>query len=406
VTTYKPARAVTYRYDFRWRGRRYEGSTGQLTPADAALVEADIKKRVRQQEWGIAPFDRTRTPTFTEWAGHALVHQRTRLTRPDLYERTLRMVLGFFGTTPTKGEPVEDAPYHDLRLADPILDAEWLGRFEDWMTSRGLSGSTKNSYRSALSGLYRLAMRPAWRKKTHVTSNPCVGIERDAGRSRTTTISVAQLRAWMEAAPVHVKLALAIAALAPKLRLASILRLRWDKHVTSDLTYITNDQHKTIRTTDQPQVIPIDPQLRAILLPFKQAAKRARKPYVVLFRDQPVSSIRKALATAAGAAGLEYGMAGVTFHTMRHSMATLLAELGVPEKQRQAVMGHLDLSTTQKYTHLRPDHEKAPLAVLSAAVPIQDLVPETVPGRPSKTRRKGQRSKAKKKRGAEQGNER
>jgi hypothetical protein len=177
VTTFKHPRGKTWRYDFHWRGVRHTGTTDQLTKDDADLVEGDIKKRLRQNAWGIAPFDRLSTPAFTEFAGHYLAAQKRRVTRPDLVERTLRLVLGFFGARPV-AKPVDGAPYHDLRMADPILDPDWLERFDQWMESRGVSGSTKNSYHSALGGMYKLAMRPTWRKKTSITSNPVAGVER------------------------------------------------------------------------------------------------------------------------------------------------------------------------------------------------------------------------------------
>ncbi|HYE86532.1 MAG TPA: hypothetical protein VEA16_09270, partial [Vicinamibacterales bacterium] len=89
MTVFKHPQGKTWRYDFWWKGRRYTGSTDQLTKEDAELVEAEIKKRIRQQAWGIEPFDRLRTPSFTDWAAHFYLHQRKRLTRPDILERTL-----------------------------------------------------------------------------------------------------------------------------------------------------------------------------------------------------------------------------------------------------------------------------------------------------------------------------
>ena len=47
----------------------------------------------------------------------------------------------------------------------------------------------------------------------------------------------------------------------------------------------------------------------------------------------------------------------MTFHTLRHTAASMLAELGEPEAIRKEVMGHRNIATTQKYTHLRPMHE-------------------------------------------------
>ena len=72
------------------------------------------------------------------------------------------------------------------------------------------------------------------------------------------------------------------------------------------------------------------------------------------YRQRPVTTIRGGLQQAARRAGLPYGRAlgGITFHTLRHTAASLLAELGEPEAIRKEVMGHRNIATTQRYTHL------------------------------------------------------
>jgi hypothetical protein len=135
-------------------------------------------------------------------------------------------------------------------------------------------------------------------------------------------------------------------------------------------------QHKTAVKTRRPLVVPISDQLRAVL---KDAQQRAPGRYVVSFRGKPVKSIRGGLQAAAKAAGVPYGRAlenGITFHTLRHTAATILAELDVSEAKRRSAMGHRHLATTQKYTHLRPMHEVPTFEALSAALPIADLVME------------------------------
>jgi len=105
-------------------------------------------------------------------------------------------------------------------------------------------------------------------------------------------------------------------------------------------------------------------------------ARQRTHAYVVEYRQRPVKSIHGGLKLAAERAGLPFGRAfdGATFHTLRHTAASLLAELGEPEAIRKEVMGHRDIATTQRYTHLRPVHEIPAHERLADAVPIADLV--------------------------------
>jgi integrase len=146
-----------------------------------------------------------------------------------------------------------------------------------------------------------------------------------------------------------------------------------------DWTRITVTDHKTDTTTALPIVQMIVDQLRAVLI---EARRRNPGRYVVAYRGQRVRKIHAGVRSAALRAGLVYGRDrtdGVTFHTIRHAMATLFATLkpaGKPlsEAQRAALVGHADLGTTQDYTHLNPVHELEPLEVLSAQLPLVEHV--------------------------------
>lgn len=390
MTVYRPPDRRTYRYDFEFHGRRYLGTTGHRTKKEASAYEARFKEQLRARAAGrfdlpLAPGE---SPHFSDWAEEYFKYAEKHVDKPERIADLIRVVMRFWGRKPDPKSGlriVEGEPYHDLRLADPIMVPEWILRFEAWMEQRGRSAQTRNHYRSVMSRMYRVALLPQFRATTGVTMNPFAGIPREPTYERTVTVTVPELRAWLSHAAPHVRLALAIAALAPQLRLQDILGLRWDIDLDPALTYLTIRKHKTVRKTRRAQVLPISAQLRALL---EHIRKTETSPYVVTYRGEPMTvGIRDGVEAAAIAAQLKYGRdveGGVTFHTLRHSMATILAELEVPEAQRKDVMGHSDLATTQKYTHLRPAHLKKSVEQLSAAVPLLDLF-GLGPRKPAKT---------------------
>lgn len=372
-----------HRFDFWYQKTRHRSPRGFPTEREAKAAEKARRDSLRLHAAGLQPDPDPVAPRFSEWAGVYVTWLRERaalglIKRPEIIEGNVRVVLRFWGARPAPApdEPVIEyaTPYHDLRLDDPLTQPQWLRDFETWLQDRKVSKSTRNHYLNTLSQMYHLALDPEYRQDAPgIDRNPFSHRPRTRWRRRTVIVTPPQLEAWIRHASYHARLAMAIATLAPKLRLGNILALDWAQ-VDLDRNVIEIEHHKT-DASGEPLVAPISSQLREILLDARH--RHPRQPHVVVYRGVAVKTIDGAIKAAAQAAGLTYGRdvrGGVTFHSLRHSMSTLFARLKVHPLQHQAAMGHGDFSTTLGYTHLEADDQREPHEQLAAAVPILEAV--------------------------------
>jgi integrase len=139
-------------------------------------------------------------------------------------------------------------------------------------------------------------------------------------------------------------------ALYTGLRRGEILRLRWaDIDFESDV--LTVQRAKT--PAGQGRHVNINSRLREALLALKQKAKSEWLfPSPNRFQRQTESErhlmdVKKAFHRAVKLAGILH----ITFHQLRHTFCTRLADAGVPLPVIQDLAGHASIIMTRRYTH-------------------------------------------------------
>ncbi len=110
------------------------------------------------------------------------------------------------------------------------------------------------------------------------------------------------------------------------------------------------------------RVIPVNKQAIAAvdryLLEFRGQAKEENAPLFITSRGKPIDRVSvwsrvKAYAKSAGIAK------EISPHTLRHSFATHLLENGADLRLIQDMLGHEDIGTTDRYTHVASSRLKA-----------------------------------------------
>jgi integrase len=79
-------------------------------------------------------------------------------------------------------------------------------------------------------------------------------------------------------------------------------------------------------------------------------------------------TLKKGFRSACMAAGIPHGQntpGGLTFHDLRHTFATRLAERGVDESVRMALLGQSSLKMVRRYSHATPEAQQEAVGRLS-----------------------------------------
>ncbi|MHB1936849.1 MAG: tyrosine-type recombinase/integrase [Acidiferrobacterales bacterium] len=232
--------------------------------------------------------------------------------------------------------PLANCTLVSLRTAD-------IARFIQERVAEGVAGNTIRLELALLSHLFTVAQRD-WGMES--LQNPVLRARRPRlapGRNRRLRPGeAAALRAAAQTYGGPIGPILGI-ALETGLRRAEIAGIQWGD-IDWERAVLTVPRHKTEHHTGRPRYVPLSRTARALLA---QLFPDANAPPCALRPD----SITQAFATVCRRAGV----AGLTFHDLRHEATSRLFEKGLTVPEVAAVTGHRNQQMLQRYTHLQPE---------------------------------------------------
>ncbi|HEX7216468.1 MAG TPA: site-specific tyrosine recombinase XerD, partial [Methylomirabilota bacterium] len=239
---------------------------------------------------------------------------------------------------------------HERRRLDAVAVSD-LSRYLATLRRRGLGSRSVARHLSAVRGLYRFLL-----DGRHITRDPTEHLDSPRpARRLPRTLSIEDTTALVEAPDTHRPDGLRDRAMlellyACGLRASEALGLRVeDVNFTAGYLTVTGKGNRQ-------RLVPVGAQALDWVRRYCTTvrARQVRRECPALFLNRSGGSMsRQALWNLIRRAARRAAIrAVVSPHTLRHSFASHLLERGADLRSVQAMLGHVDISTTQIYTHL------------------------------------------------------
>jgi integrase len=241
-----------------------------------------------------------------------------------------------------------------------------IAEFRDKRQALGLAPSTLNVGLQAISAAFNAA-----HKQGHISVNPCLAIEKLRDKpQRKAVFSPEQVSALVKAATGDWK-GLILTAFYVGARLGDCVKLRWrNVDLVSEIKTLRFEQGKTGREI----VSVIHPALEDYLLslPAAKSDDAFLFPSLAQCKTNALSMefrrlmLRARIEQRVIRERTKQGrnVHALSFHSLRHSFSSLLANAGIAEETRMALTGHTTRAVHQHYTHYDLERLRDAVAVL------------------------------------------
>ncbi|PHP68209.1 integrase [Zhengella mangrovi] len=329
MSVYRRKGQIVYSYDFRHRGHRFHGPTGETGKREAQAAERAIRERVKA-----GTFDAGRPLTFAAAATLYWSEVGQFLKNDDDAWRWLGWLQRQLGE----------------RTLVTAIDNATVARLVALRRADGVSNATVNrSVIEPLRAIVRRA-RDVWGASTQTIDWRRHALREAQERIRELTTEE-EARYFAALRPdYHPVMRFALLS---GCRMQEILDMRWqDVDWTGRRITVTGKGDRTRRIPMSDGILDLLRPLRDFTGPvFSYESKRADKAP----RGARVRISREGLKITHKRTCVKAGIEDFRFHDFRHTAATRLARQVGNLKAVQHLLGHQDIATTGRYAHVTGD---------------------------------------------------
>lgn len=238
-------------------------------------------------------------------------------------------------------------PFLNHRPVDHLRYDDVLALTEKWQSK---SLATTNRYLGYLRAIFRFGIEHGF-----TTNNPLARWKKRKEPRRGVHLTVVDLRRLLQCAEPHLAWTIEVEwELGTRPGVSELFGLRW-----ADVDFEASTVHvRGTKTVGADRLIPITSAFRARLLTMQ---RQAQSDFIIEYKGRPIKQLRRSLGTALKRAGITYP---VRMYDIRHLFATVMLSGGADLAAVSALLGHSDITTTQKhYYHLLHGEKERAVAI-------------------------------------------
>jgi site-specific recombinase XerD len=315
-----------YLFYFDEIGKRHKISTRCVHKSDALKFLQEFKAREYEHRL------RLQRTSLSQFIQDFLTHGRSNKTANTLEVQSvaLRVFLRFVG----------DVPLHNVGVRE-------IEAFLTWKRAE-VSDYTVRFYYIALASAFETAKR--W---NCIATNPFRLVEKPKTRElQPPHFSKDEFRTLLQTVGERDLRELYLCAVFTGMRLGELAALQWtDVDFVRKVLHVRNSGSFTTKSKKN-RIVPMNEQLWRVLAVRKEGASCElvfHKSGRQLTKDEVSKTFKRYVYKAGVNVQLH-------FHSLRHTFATWLVQEGVSLYEVQKLLGHSNISTTQVYSHLQPEH--------------------------------------------------